>query len=114
MSRLPPRLLTKPIFFPSGDHAGWPSRAGLRVRLRSPAAVDADHVDLVVAVAIADEGDPLSVGRPGERAVAVREARQLALLGAVGVHDVQDLLPPAPSERPFVAIAPERDRPPVR
>ena len=73
-SELPSRVLRNRILEASGDQAG----SGLRGRVgREPSlqrAARRHGVDLVVAVAVRAERDPLSVGRPG-RLVVVRPGR---------------------------------------
>jgi dipeptidyl aminopeptidase/acylaminoacyl peptidase len=69
-----------------GDQAGRCVRSPRQPLLS--AAVGIHDVDLVVAIAVADEGDSLPVGRPRRIAVKRFVPSQPPLPGAVGVHDV--------------------------
>ena len=94
MSPLPDRALPKAISLPSGDQRRDVVVAGSvrQVDLHRPIRVH--HMDLVVAVRPADEGDPLAVGRPDTH----HPVRDLGLAGSVLVDDQQTLAEPRVQE----------------
>ena len=55
------------IDLPSGDHAKLPTPSSIDVSLRAFAAARIDQVNLPLVVAVRDEREPRSVGRPGRR-----------------------------------------------
>ena len=66
--------------FESGNHFGAETPVGHVRHAARFAAVDGDHVELVLLVlaALGDEGDPLAVGTEARLAVGRLIARQLA------------------------------------